>query len=159
MWVVMWVDYQPVDVEIECDSIRILVFEMWIGMNKFWLIAFLYYHHLSLHLRAYNRLTWRPAPIWPDSSACWVLHRHRRGLGSNPRSGLNFPGLSRCCPSSAKIHSFRSAFQIQECLYYPYSQISCHFFDQLYRVKSNIKFPRFVGVCKLSQPMHGSKTR
>ena len=35
MWVVMWVDYQPVDIEIECDSIRILVFEMWIGMNKF----------------------------------------------------------------------------------------------------------------------------
>ena len=31
----MWVDYQPVDVEIDDDNIRILVFEMWIGMNEF----------------------------------------------------------------------------------------------------------------------------
>ena len=33
--VVMWVDYQPVDVEIDDDNIRILGFEMWIGMNEF----------------------------------------------------------------------------------------------------------------------------
>ena len=65
------------------------------------------------------------------SSHSWALHRQRRGQDSNPRSGLNFPGLSRCCPSSAKIHSFRSAFQIQEFLYYHYSQISCHFLNQL----------------------------
>ena len=32
---VMWVDYQPVDVEIDDDNIRIFVFEMWIRMNKF----------------------------------------------------------------------------------------------------------------------------
>ena len=31
----MWVDYQPVDVEIDDDNIRILVFEMCIGMNEF----------------------------------------------------------------------------------------------------------------------------
>ena len=29
------VDYQPVDVEIDDDNIGILIFEMWIGMNKF----------------------------------------------------------------------------------------------------------------------------
>ena len=33
--VVIWVDYQPVDVEIDDDDIRILVFEMCIGMNEF----------------------------------------------------------------------------------------------------------------------------
>ena len=99
--VVMWVDYQPVDVEIDDDDIRILVFEMCIGMNEFW------------------------------SSHSWALHRHRRGLGSSSRSGLNFPDLSRCCSSSAKIRSFRSAFQIQEFLYYHYSQLSCHFLNQL----------------------------
>ena len=104
----MWVDYQPVDVEIDDDNTRILVFEMCIGMNEFW------------------------------SSHSWALHRLRRGLGSIPLSGLNFPGLSRCCSSSAKIHSFRSAFQIQEFLYYHYLQISCNFFNQLeWKVTSN----------------------
>ena len=53
----------------------------------------------------------------------------RSGIESPFRS--EFPGLSRCCSSSAKIHSFRSAFQIQEFLYYHYSQISCHFLNQL----------------------------
>ena len=54
------------------------------------------YHYLSLHLRAYNRPTQRLAPSCPDSSTDGALHRHRRGQGSNPRSGLNFSGLSGC---------------------------------------------------------------
>jgi len=32
----------------------------------------------------------RPAPSWPDSTTGGALHRHRRGQGSNPRSGMNF---------------------------------------------------------------------
>ena len=59
---------------------------------------FLYYHHLSPHLRAYNRSTQRPAPIWSDSWAGGALHRHRGRQGSNPHSGL-----SRGCLSSAKM--------------------------------------------------------
>ena len=39
----------------------------------------------------------RPAPSWPDGSIGGALHRRRRGLVSNTRSGLNFSGLSRCC--------------------------------------------------------------
>ena len=32
----MWVDYQPVDVEIDDDNTGISpVFELWIGMNEF----------------------------------------------------------------------------------------------------------------------------
>ena len=31
----MWVDYQPVDVEIHDDNMKIFVFEMCIGMNEF----------------------------------------------------------------------------------------------------------------------------
>ena len=38
--------------------------------------------------------TTNSTPGWPDSSTGRALHRHRRGQGSNPRSGLNFSGLT-----------------------------------------------------------------
>ena len=44
---------------------------------------FLYYHHLSPHLRAYNQPTQGPAPSWPNSSNGRALHRHYRGQGLN----------------------------------------------------------------------------
>ena len=81
-----------------------------IRISNTWTIAVLYLH-LPPHLRARNRSIQRPAPSWPDSSTGGALHRQGRGLGSNPRSGLNFSGLSRCCLSSAKMrwsNSFKS---------------------------------------------------
>ena len=44
-----------------------------------------------------------PAPSRPDSVTGGALQRHRRGQGSNPRSGMTFSGFSRCCLSNAKI--------------------------------------------------------
>ena len=38
-----------------------------------------------------------------DSSTGRALHWHRRGQGSNPRSGLKFSCLSHCCLSSTKM--------------------------------------------------------
>mgnify|MGYP006973393101 CR=1 FL=1 len=36
------------------------------------------------------------------SSTSEALHRHRRGQGLNPHSGMNFSGVSYGCLSSAK---------------------------------------------------------
>ena len=62
-----------------------------------------------------------PAPIWPDCSTGEELHRHLRGLGWNPRSGLKFSGLSRgCCLSSVKnaiSHSFKNLLSYPTALF------------------------------------------
>ena len=53
---------------------------------------------------------WWLAPSLPDSSTGETLHRNRRGQGWNPRSGLNFSGLSRCCLSSDKKLRWSNSF-------------------------------------------------
>ena len=60
-------------------------------------IILIYTHHLLAHNRP---IEW-PVPSWPDSPTGGALHLHRRGLGSNPRSGLNFSGHTRYCLSRA----------------------------------------------------------
>ena len=99
---------------------------------------------LHMHLRAHNRSTQRPAPSWPDSSTGGALHRHRRGLGSNPRSGLNFSGLSRCCLSSAKMR-WSNSFKSRKLQYLFYLsgidnlQNSCLFSKKLNILENNLE--------------------
>ena len=85
----MWVDYKPVDVEIDDDNTGVFhVLELRIGTNKF--------DHRSF-LSLFKQQRERPKKFRCTGSTDGALHHHRRGQVSNPRSGLNFSGLSRCC--------------------------------------------------------------
>ena len=66
--------------------IQEFVFEMRCGMNE-------------LDRRILSLLKhWSTVFSWPDGATGGALHRHRRGQGSNPLSGL-----SHCCLGSDKM--------------------------------------------------------
>ena len=52
----------------------------------------------SVYLKCGSWMNESTSPSWPNSSTGRTLHRHHRGQGSNP-----FSGLSHCCLSTAKI--------------------------------------------------------
>ena len=81
--------------------------------------VFLSWGRFFLYVASYTTSLFRNNSNLCDTGAVSCpANWHRKGQGSNPRLGLNFSGLSRCCLSSAKkcddhIHSFHSSFQIQ----------------------------------------------
>ena len=120
-----------------------------IRISNTWKVAVLYLH-LSPHLRAHNRShnNLLPSPSWPDSSTGGAVQRHRRGLSSNPLSGLNFSGLSRGCLSSAKMRwsNLFKSLKLQY-LFYLSSidnlQNSCLFSKKLNILENNLERKRF----------------
>ena len=90
-----------VQVKLECNSIFVtIIFRARVEIAKQLEMKILHISIYSQHVRTYNRPIQQPAPGWHDSSTSRALHWHRRGLGFESRSGLNFSGLPRCCISS-----------------------------------------------------------
>ena len=100
---------------------------------------FIYLHIYGLVIDPYNDLL--PAGLIAQQ----VEHcTGTAGLGSNPRSGLNLSGLSRCCLSSAKMrwsNSFKS-LNLQYLFYLSgidNLQNSCLFSKKLHILENNLE--------------------